>query len=252
MVILKKNNGYWTIERCREEALKYDYLKDFKEKSKSAYTKTIEQKWSNYVCSHLISLKKKSGYWTKERCYDEALKYKTRTEYYMKSSGSYSAAKKNEWLDDVCAHMIPVGNIHKRLVYSYEFSNNYVYIGITCNEERRNSEHLGEQNTTVYKFIKLSNTLPDKKILSNGYVDALDAQNLEKFWVDEYLKNGWNILNIRKTGGLGGNVKKWTKENSRNVALQCKTRTEFSLLCRSAYNASRKNNWLNEFFNVLT
>lgn len=37
---------------------------------------------------------------------NEAKKYKTRHEFYIKDSGAYSRAQKNGWLDDVCAHMI--------------------------------------------------------------------------------------------------------------------------------------------------
>ena len=40
------------------------------------------------------------GYWTKENCQKESLKYKTRTELKKGSSGAYHSSRKNGWLDE--------------------------------------------------------------------------------------------------------------------------------------------------------
>lgn len=48
----------------------------------------------------------KTNYWTKQRCQQEALNYKTRTEFYKKSTGAYHVARKNDWLNSICGHMI--------------------------------------------------------------------------------------------------------------------------------------------------
>lgn len=44
-------------------------------------------------------------FWTKEKCLEEALKYNNRT-LFQKSSYAYLASYRNNWLDDVCSHMI--------------------------------------------------------------------------------------------------------------------------------------------------
>lgn len=44
-------------------------------------------------------------YWTKERCQEESLKYKNRSNFYKNSSGCYHSARKNGWLDEICSHM---------------------------------------------------------------------------------------------------------------------------------------------------
>jgi len=49
-------------------------------------------------------IRKPTGYWTKERCHDEALKYNTRNEF-KKNSTSYQRAIANNWLNDICSHM---------------------------------------------------------------------------------------------------------------------------------------------------
>lgn len=48
---------------------------------------------------------KKSGYWTKEHCADEAKKYRNRSSFSKGSNGAYTAALKHGWLDDICSHM---------------------------------------------------------------------------------------------------------------------------------------------------
>src|SRR5690349_6420172 len=50
--------------------------------------------------------RQKNNYWTLELCKNEALKYKTRTEWNKKSSGSYTAAWRMGWIDQCCQHMV--------------------------------------------------------------------------------------------------------------------------------------------------
>ena len=50
-------------------------------------------------------LRKDLNYWTKERCSAEAKKYKTRTEFGLRSGSAYQAAYENSWLDEICGHM---------------------------------------------------------------------------------------------------------------------------------------------------
>ena len=101
----QKPNGYWTLERCREEALKYKTRTKFRKGGPTAYGVVCKNKWLDEVCSHMSSLIKPTGYWTLERCRKEALKYKTRTKFSKGCISAYNAAHKNGWLDEVCAHM---------------------------------------------------------------------------------------------------------------------------------------------------
>jgi hypothetical protein len=45
--------------------------------------------------------------WTKETILQEGRKYSSRIEWKNNSSGSYSIAGRNKWLDEACAHMMP-------------------------------------------------------------------------------------------------------------------------------------------------
>lgn len=42
---------------------------------------------------------KPNGYWNYEKCYQEALKYKSRNEFQKGCGSAYHAALKNKWLD---------------------------------------------------------------------------------------------------------------------------------------------------------
>jgi hypothetical protein len=46
--------------------------------------------------------------WTKDKCQDEALKYKTKNEFKKNARSAYGSAKKNKWFDEICLHMLPV------------------------------------------------------------------------------------------------------------------------------------------------
>ena len=48
---------------------------------------------------------KKSGYWTKKHCAEEAKKYQNRSSFCKGSNGAYTAALKHSWLDEICSHM---------------------------------------------------------------------------------------------------------------------------------------------------
>jgi len=238
----------WTKEKCQELALLYKTRNEFKKSSTRAYSAVIRNGWLEDVCSHMISPIKPTSYWSKERCAEEALKYKTKTEFEHNSQYAYSKSNKYKWLDEICSHMVHFGNIYNRLVYAYEFSDNFVYIGLTSNEKRRHTEHMtGERhNSSVYNHMMETNIKPIKKILSDGYIFSKDAQKLEKLMIEEYKNNGWSIINKAAGGSLGGNFLYWTKERCKEVALGCESRSEFGKKNRSAYDSSLKYNWLDE------
>lgn len=102
----KKPNGYWTLERCKKAALRFERKIDWKKNPDSSYQQALKNGWLDECCGHMVSPLKPSGYWTKERCIEEALKHKTRNQWRLKSSGSYSVAQKSGFLDECCGHMV--------------------------------------------------------------------------------------------------------------------------------------------------
>ena len=86
-------------------------------------------------------MKKPNGYWTYEKCKEASLMYTNKTELQEKCSSAYNVIKKNRW-DELTSHMEILGNKYKRLIYVYEFSDKYCYIGLTGNIKRRSRQHI--------------------------------------------------------------------------------------------------------------
>lgn len=138
------------------------------------------------------------------------------------------------------------GNRYKRMVYSFEFPNRYVYVGLTYNMTKRKAQHLSPHNKSyVYKHMIKTHTKPKLKKLTD-YIDAEKAKQLEGIFLLNYSKKNWHILNKAKTGALGGNIVKHTKTACINDAKKYKSRREWYEKSASSYDAARRNKWLNE------
>ena len=111
--ILNKNKtggvggGYvkWTKEKCKAEALKYKSRSEFADKSSGAYGSSLRNKWLDELCEHMEQKISPPGFWTKDRCQIEALKYKTRVHFYKNDMKTYNQCQKHKWLDELCKHM---------------------------------------------------------------------------------------------------------------------------------------------------
>ena len=94
-------DGYWTKEKCQEESLKYNTRSEFQKNNISSYIISRKNGWLDEICSHMKNILKPKNYWTKERCKNESLKYRTRSEFSKSSPTSYSYSAMNNWLDDI-------------------------------------------------------------------------------------------------------------------------------------------------------
>jgi len=191
-------------------------------------------------------MKKPNGYWTFEQCKKEALKHKHKKDFESKAKGGYLAAKRNKWLDDICKHMIKIGNYKNRCVYVFEFDDNHAYVGLTFNIHDRKYRHtVSDKNSPVFIHIKESNSKYKLKQLTD-YINVNDTIKKEKEWANYYKNNGWVLLNRIKTGSIGGNIRIWTKENCHKEALKYNSRKEFMGNNMGAYLASNRNNWMDD------
>lgn len=140
------------------------------------------------------------------------------------------------------------GNRFKRCIYSYEFiEDKSVYVGLTFNiNDRQNSRNRSETDQ-VTKHIKKTNHSPIRKQLTE-YLDVIIASKLEGEYLEKYKQDGWNILNVAKTGGIGGTILYWTKERCFDAAKLCTTRSEFSKKFRGAHSSSMKHGWIDEIY----
>jgi|ERR1035437_2641204 hypothetical protein len=99
-------SNIWTIEEIQLIANKYTTRHDFYTNDKNAYDAASKRKILNKVCVHMEPiLQHPANYWTKELCHELAKKFTSRINFQKNESGAYQAAQKNNWLDEICAHM---------------------------------------------------------------------------------------------------------------------------------------------------
>jgi len=239
------DRGYWSYERCVEEIKKYNNISDFRKKSRCVYT-CIKNNWLGKLYDIVgFEGNKKRDYWTKENCQEESLKYNTRTDFRINSYSAYKKSLDNNWLDDICSHMKVVGNLYKRCIYVFEFSDKNAYIGLTYDYNDRIGKHIIDEKSSVYKHLNSMSGLTYETKKLTDYVDVEKAKKLEGKYVKMYEKDGWFILNRIKTGGVGGKIN-LTKEKCHEDALNYNTRTDFRINKQSSYNRARKKKWLDE------
>jgi len=188
--------------------------------------------------------RKDNGYWTYERCREEALKYISSSELQRKCSSVYNKIYINGW-NELTQHFIKIGNRYKRLVYVYEFSDNFFYVGLTGNINRRMKQHVNDINSSVYKHSNLTKLNPNLLIVSD-YIDVDNSIELEKLYLEKYIKDGWNSLNKVKTGNIGSCNIKWNKEECFKESIKYLTITDYQRNSKSSYNTALKNGWIDE------
>jgi hypothetical protein len=101
---LRKPNNFWTLDNLIKDAKKYKSRREWKMNSPGAYSRALKDKLMNKCCNHM-SASKTARKWNLETCKVDALKYKTRKEWNIKSSGAYGKAFDNGWIELCCSHM---------------------------------------------------------------------------------------------------------------------------------------------------
>ncbi|MDC1174246.1 hypothetical protein OAT67_02550 [Bacteriovoracaceae bacterium] len=85
-------NGYWSKERCLKEALKYSSRKEFSVGSHSAYIVLMNLGLLDVACSHMVPIRRPSGYWTKETILESVKGFKSLKEWRKKYYRAYDKA----------------------------------------------------------------------------------------------------------------------------------------------------------------
>lgn len=207
-----------------------------------------EKKWKK--------IKNKPEGYTKEEIFDEASKYRTKKEF-RKGSYNYWCAAQKAGLLDVLPLERDLNPYKDRLysVYAYLFKETHsVYVGITDSMQRRNREHRNEhksdiENSAVFKHARDNGLpIPDPVILEEG-LDPMSALDKEDAWKEKYKEEGWNILNVAKTGKSSGSIG-GLRHLSKNIVIEgakkYETLREFRKAKSSWYNYASSHGFLNE------
>lgn len=234
---------HWTYEECKMVALESKTKTELFKNYRRVYDVIYKNKWFELI-EHFIKFSKPQGYWTYERCKEEALKYNNKSDM-ANETFAYFAILRNKWFN-LFEHMKKYDKKRKRLIYVYEFGDNHCYVGLTCNIKKRNSEHLGKKpDSSVYKHMIKTKLTPNLYIKTD-YVSVEIAVSLEEKILNDYKNNGWNILNKIKTGGIGSNVVKWTKEMCEIETKKYNKLSIYQKNSSSSYASALKNGWIDE------
>lgn len=200
---MKRGKRSFSNEKLAEIALWYNSRLEFRTYNRPAYFAAIRHGILDDICKHMDQSRMVNGYWTKERCHEEALKFKTRSEFHD-SSYVYQIAAENGWLDDICGHMKRRGNWHKRKIYVFTFSDGYAYVGLAQDPDDRRKRHvLGiDKHSPVLPHIEETGATYEFTILTD-WIDKDTAAKVEDEYINKYAADGWKMLNKRKGGGLG-------------------------------------------------
>lgn len=95
------------IEEVLKTTIGYESYSDWRKGERTYYRLATRFKLTNQVCEERGWEKRlPNGHWTKERCIEEARKYKTVSNWEKNSSGSRSSAQDNGWMEECCSHMV--------------------------------------------------------------------------------------------------------------------------------------------------
>lgn len=196
------------ISDILKDAKKYKRKWHWSKNSPGAYKAAHKKGIFKTATSHMR--KGNDIYWTKETVIADAKKYVSKKQWKQKSS-AINVAYKLGIIEEASKHFQKIGTHKKRCVYSISVkSQKIIYIGLTYNFKRRIRDHL---DTKRFKdIIKLygKESLIMKQLTE--YIDVINAQKFEKKLITKFKTLKYNVLNIAKGGGVGGNTLIWTKE----------------------------------------
>lgn len=96
----QKPPGYWTYERCLEESKKYKYRGDYRTRSLGSYKVAYRKGWIEDFTWLQKQKPNIRRIWTKEKCREVAIKYKSVSEFKKENKSAYKAATRYKWLKE--------------------------------------------------------------------------------------------------------------------------------------------------------
>lgn len=178
--------------------------------------------------------------------YELAKQYDDMYNLYLEHKKCFRKMKTNNWLKDYTwLKNNREAKVKKSVVYSYEFSDHSVYVGLTNSLNRRDQQHRERRYHSNGKpqydgvldySLKYNIEIPEVKILTNNL--TREESGLQEIkWIQYYKDNGWKIINRNRGGATGVGVinkSKWTHET---VIEEAKKYKNMEQMCRENHSA---------------
>jgi predicted GIY-YIG superfamily endonuclease len=235
--MLRQRRDGVTDEELINIAKQYNDLTDFYTNDSATYNLLKNRGLMTQATAHMNRDVTK---WTKDDLISLSKNYSTLRDFRKENENLYAWALNNvseKERKDIFSHFKPLGNLRKRLIYAFEFPDKSVYVGLTFDADGRYKQHQKSVTSAVNKYIQQTGLEPEFKKLTE-YVSDEQAVRMEYDYVNDYRDNGWKILNIAKTGGLGSIPIKWTIDILKQEALKYNTRAQFQKENPKAYGAA--------------
>lgn len=254
----------WSKELCEQESRKYATIYDFYNNNKTAYSAAVRYGWLDSF-TWLQRIVRPNGYWTRERCEEESLKYTSKRDFLEGCPAAYAAAVKRGWLDDFVWLVdkridIIKGKIDSVYVYVFEEAKT-AYVGRTLirRQNKRDKEHIfNQESDSVALYAKKHNIPVPPMIILESNLTLKEGLEREDYWRQWYEQQGYAMLNKGATGigkgSLGAiNNGKWNRNTCYKEAQKYMSCSEFEKANGSAYDAARRNGWIRDYtwFEVL-
>lgn len=239
----------WTFYDCYKEALKYSSVKSFRKESHAAYTASIKYKWIEKF-DWLERTRQNNGYWNKERCYEEAKKYKSRGGFAKGSQSAYNVANKNGWLDDY-TWFSESASAKK---WDYE----------TCLEESKRYKtktEFHDGSNSAYSVACRNKWLDEYTWLEDGNqkriiwtYEACYQEALKYKTRSEFAKANQSAYNRARINGWLEEYawlpkpKVWTYEEVYELAKQFEYKVDFYRNNCGAYDTALRNGWIKDYY----
>lgn len=265
----KDQPTHWTKDRCAEEALKYKTRWAFSQSASSAYQTARIKGWLDDVCSHMITIRKPNGYWSKQRIHEEALKYKTRGDFQRHAQTAYVIAQRDHYLDEVCSHMKRVRGGEKpgrKTHHSSSWSKKQIQEIAVLFSTRKEFYRTSPQAYTAAKNKKWLD-----EVCAHMQSVQTDLYRSTSYWTEARLKHeaikyccrrdfkrgSLQAYKIAQRNKLLSQIcshmtpattpsSYWTREMCLDEALKYQSRSAFQKGSSGAYKAAQKNDWLDQ------
>lgn len=247
---MRKPRGYWNYERCFEEAQKYKTRMDFKNGSPRAYSLSAKKKWiDDYKWFELLQLP--NGYWTYERCFEEASKYSLMKDFSKQSSSAHSKASKEGWLKDyIWLQLIgkPKGHWNDYQNCYDEAKKYYTLRDFekSCPAAVRSCRKNGWLKD--FTWFESKHRKPGSWDYNRCYNAAKECKTLAEFYTkyagayDKAMSNNW----IEDYSWLE-KAFRWTYETCCEESKKYNSRSEFCEKCVGGYTRALDKGWLDDF-----
>jgi predicted GIY-YIG superfamily endonuclease len=256
--VLNKNKGgslgssYFecTVEDCIKYALSCRTKAEFQKKYKKYYNYSVAVDIYNTLFDHLNYSKNNSGYWSKEKCHEVALKCKNNKEFEIKYSSAYVIARKKKWFNEITTHFIEIKKPQKFWSIEKSLEIAKTYSSRSELKKKYYQAYFILKNNKLLDgiFGKNENNKPNSLTKGICHEYALKCQNRGEFqkkyktYYSKSLKNNWindicsHMTTIKKDKGF------WTIEKAVEIANICENKKELRIKYSRAYNLLLQNN----------